>query len=96
MNEIIKSAIIQHQALKFNYDGNPRVVEPFCYGADEGGEHVLRAYQISGPSDDAPIGWKLFKVSEMKDIVTLSRKVALRSGYEPDDPEMSKVFCKLE
>ena len=86
MNEIIESAIMQHQALRFYYYGKMRIVEPFCYGAGEAGGHVLRAYQISGYSDQIPpIGWRLFNVSEMKDIALTQQRFELRTGYEPDE-----------
>ena len=96
MNDIIENAILQQQAVRFSYHGKTRVAEPFCYGADAGGEHVLRAYQISGYSGQSPpIGWRLFKVSEMQDIALVHQRFERRPGYDPGDPEMSKVFCKL-
>ncbi len=48
MNQTIISAIRNQQTLSFNYDGQPRIIEPHTYGVTTTGKESLRGYQVQG------------------------------------------------
>lgn len=46
---MICEAIRLRVLAQFRYDGEPRIVEPYCFGLSSKGNRVLRAYQTRGP-----------------------------------------------
>jgi hypothetical protein len=94
---VICDAINNRDVLSFYYDGGIRIVEPFCYGISTAGNPVLRGYQIDGYSSSGnPIGWKLFKVSEMSDISLTGNKFTdIRPHYNPTDKSMYRIICNV-
>ena len=49
-----------------DYDGLPRVVEPYCHGTNANGSELLRAVQVAGSSGSGAFGFgKLWTVSKM-------------------------------
>jgi len=90
-------AIHSQQLVFFYYRGGFRAVEPHCYGISTAGNEVLRAYQVEGYSESGePIGWKLFRVSEISSLTIMAEQfVGPRPEYNPDDSAMQTIFCCL-
>jgi hypothetical protein len=90
MSTQIVSAIRDMQLLSFYYDGYPRVVEPHTYGVDSKGHGALRGYQIRGGSESGEyIGWKLFHISEIRQLTVLPEKF---SGPRPKYSRGDRAF----
>jgi predicted DNA-binding transcriptional regulator YafY len=96
MNTIIRDAIHKRRLLQFSCEPGMRVVEPYAYGVNDGGHELLRAYQVSGESHSREVGWKLFRVDEMADLVILDESFQeARLGYMRNDPSMTMIYCEL-
>ncbi len=92
----ICDAIRKRRQVQFWYRGGLRTVEPYAYGASDGGHPVLRAYQVSGFSHSLEQGWKLFRVDEIKEFhMTEATFDGPRQGYMRNDPTMTKIYCEL-
>lgn len=98
MKKIICEAIKGKKILTFYYDGGKRRTEPYCYGRGKKGNDFLRAYQISGYSrSGSSQGWKLFDMSKLSSIIITDETFnKIRPKYKPKDPQMSKIYCKIE
>jgi predicted DNA-binding transcriptional regulator YafY len=94
---MICSAIESKKVIRFYYKGGFRRVEPFCYGVSTTGNEVLRAYQTGGYSESGnPIGWKLFRVSEISNLTLTDEHFdGVRPGYNPDDSAMTTIYCHV-
>ena len=73
-------------------------MEPYVLGVTRRGNadnESLICFQFSGFSDlDNPVGWKLYRVSEMEDIkVSREQFPGDRPGYDPENIDMAQVFC---
>ncbi len=96
MNQTICSAIRSKQTIRFDYNGGFRTVEPFCYGVTAAGSDVLRGYQTGGHSESGnPVGWKLFRVSEISGLIITGEYFDVRPRYNPDDPAMIIIYCHI-
>jgi len=93
----IESVIKNKQLLSFNYDGYSRIVEPHTYGIDTKGHLALRAYQVKGGSESGESsGWKLFHVSEIRNLIVLSEKfLNPRPKYKRDDSGFFTIQVQL-
>jgi len=94
----ICSAIKSRRVIEFYYQGGFRTAEPFCLGVVMPGEadnESLLCYQVGGHSEYGnPVGWKLFRASEISDLeITGERFSGNRPGYDPDNLEMTTVYC---
>ncbi|MBA3599396.1 MAG: hypothetical protein H0W40_18790 [Methylibium sp.] len=90
----IATALRERQLLAFVYDGQPRAVEPHIYGLSGSGRPALSAYQVAGGSASGePLGWKLFHVSEMRQVKLLAAHFA---GPRPDYNARDKAFRSVE
>ena len=92
------SAIKSRRVIEFYYHSGFRTVEPFCLGVTMPGEAdnvSLLCYQVGGYSEyGEPVGWKLFRASEMEDLeITGERFSGDRTGYNPDNLEMTTIYC---
>lgn len=98
MNRRICGAIEERKIIEFRYKGGIRVVEPHCYGIHEGsGKEVLSGYQTGGYTESGGTpDWRTYDISGVSDLkVTDISFLGPRSGYNPEDPRMSEIFCKL-
>lgn len=107
MNEDVCEAIETQRVLAFEYGheetdegpdaGGCRVVEPHVYGETADGEELLRGYQTGGYSaSEEPVGWKLFDVAEIEELVVTAESFdGPRPEYEPEDPALVDVYCRL-
>lgn len=92
----ICDAIHKRRRIRFWYRGGVRIVEPYAYGAADGGHPILRGYQVSGYSRSREHGWKLFHVDEVKEFTTLDEAFeSPQDGYMRNDPAMTKIYCEL-
>ena len=95
MNLAICAAIRSRKVIQFSYDGDNRVVEPFCHGTSTAGNDLLRAYQVRGQSaSGTPLGWKLFEESKITGLRQTGEVfTGNRQGYNPNDSAMAIVHC---
>ena len=99
MNNDICKAIENKNVIEFFYNGQRRVIEPYCYGIHKDtGNEVLRAYQIGGFSSSGKIyEWKLYIVSKMSGIVVLDKRFKNpRPSYKMNDSTMATIFCQIQ
>lgn len=95
----ICDAIRLRRLLSLNYGEGQRIVEPYCHGSNVNGDELLRAYQLSGPTKRAHAdGWRLFKIGDASGISLLDDSWAssMRSDFNPRDPDVTWVHCKVE
>jgi hypothetical protein len=98
MRDQICHAIKIGYALRIEYKGTVREIEPHCYGVSAKGKEVLRAYQTAGPSSSGEIqGWKLFDVDEISSIHSLTGSAfSPRPGYKRGDAVCAqRIYCEL-
>jgi hypothetical protein len=94
----ICEAIASLRRLAFEYEGHPRLVEPYVHGFSQGGES-LRAIQVGGSSRSKASfdKGKLFTVAKMTGVrVTNESFVADDLDYNPDDSAMLRIHCRVE
>lgn len=96
MKAAICSAIGCKQLIEFRYHGGFRLVEPFCLGEIvPGSKESLLCYQVGGYTQFGdPVGWKLYRFSEMSRLnVTDENFTGARPGYDPDSLGMTTIAC---
>ena len=92
VNQVLAGAIEQKRRLKFQYNGQARLVEPQCYGIGTRGTELLRAHQLRGGREREP----LFDVSKISHLQVLDEEFH-RPGpnYKKDDSAMKTIFAQL-
>jgi hypothetical protein len=92
VNQLIVDAILHKRRLRFTYNGQPRLVEPQCYGVGTTGTELLRAHQLRGGLPPEP----LFEVRKIQQLEVLDEAFT-RPGphYRKDDSAMRIIFCQL-
>ena len=94
-------AAIQAQqvpAILYEGDAEERCIEPHTYGRGSEFRLLLRAFQVSGPSESGkPQGWKLFRVEDILSPRLLSQTFPVaRPGYRRGDRVMTQeIFAQL-
>jgi hypothetical protein len=75
-----------------------RVVEPHLYGVNTAGHEALSAWLRPGFSRTDPAGgWRMFLVSELRELQVLDERFdGPRAGYNPNDPHVPQVYCRLD
>jgi hypothetical protein len=88
-------ALRERRLLTFEYNGQQRVVAPYCYGLSTRDTEVLRAIQVGGASSSG-FG-KLWTVGLMKGLrVSDETFVPDDPNYNPDDSAMKRIICHIE
>lgn len=97
MNSLICEGINKKCKIQFYYEDGMRIVEPFCYGLNNKGNEVLRAYQTGGYSKSGnPCGWRIYNIAKVSSITILNDRFdGNRPEYNPDDKQMLRVFCNI-
>ena len=95
MDSKIINAIKSQNVITFDYEEQPRTVEPHCYGITTKGNEVIRAYQIDGYSSSGRMGWKLYDISKIEDLSVLDETFEIEEGYKRGDKGMSEIFYEL-
>lgn len=81
--------------VRFDYDGEPRIAEPYCLGLSSRGNRVLRAYQTAGGSaGSGELGWKLFDESKIERLQATDTHFEPRAEYNPEDKGMT-IICRV-
>ncbi len=98
MKEIICKAIKNRLVIKFTYDNQLRIVEPFALGFHKDtGNLVLRSYRVGGYSKskhESP--WRLFDTSKIQNLeITTINASSNRENYNPNDKDMSTIVCNV-
>lgn len=90
-------AIRERRLLKFDYNGQSRVVQPYCYGVSTRDSEVLRAVQVGGTSSSGRFGFgKLWTVAQMTAVRLSDETFAPDDpNYNPDDSAMKRVICRI-
>jgi hypothetical protein len=94
--DLLCRAITDKYIVQFKYDGRSRIVEPFCCGVSSANNYILRGFQIRGTDKTKPLCWRLYELSEMSQLsVTQHSFTGKRQEYNPDDPAMAEIFCRI-
>lgn len=90
-------ALRKARCLELRYGGFTRLVEVHAVGTTDEGHQVMRVWQVSGGSAGGEHqGWKLLRIDEIAAAkVTALPAQAPRIGYNPDDPAMTTVHCRV-
>lgn len=96
---IAKLAMETGNALEFEYDGKPRLVEVHAIGKSTTGKIVMRAYQVMGDSQSGETeGFKLLnlgKIFEFPKMISI-KSLAPRDLYKENDLAMIDILAQLE
>ena len=84
-------------ACRFHTRGAPGSFEPHAHGRSNESVDLLRAYQVAGLSKSSPmLSWRIFEVSKMSALSASEDTFeGTRSAYNPDDPAMEHIYCRL-
>ena len=91
-------AIRERRLLTFDYNGQSRVVAPYCYGLSTRDSEVLRAVQVGGASSSGGFGFgKLWTAAQMTNVrVSDETFIPNDPNYNPDDSAMKRVICRID
>ena len=98
MKALLCGAIRERRVLALEYEPSPgtRVVEPHALGVARTGDEMLVAWQLSGPSiSGAGTGWKNFRVSRLRNVVTAGTFLGPRPEYSRGTVQLAQVLCQL-
>jgi hypothetical protein len=98
MHGIICDAIRARRLLRFVYEGYERIVEPHIHGMNSANHEMLSGWLVGGWSESRPEpGWRNYLVRDMHYVEALpDRFDGPRPRYNPFDPQVRQVFCRLE
>lgn len=97
-SQLICQAILEKRCLEFYYRGQIRIVEPHILGTDKHRNVLLSAYFVGGFSRSAGSPyWRTYRLAEIRELKKSRVKFDRpREGYNPNDPKISKIFCRIE
>ena len=89
----ICAAIRDKKVIQFRYKGAIRRAEPHALGYDGSNILTLSAWQLAGGSGQE---FRDFHVDKLSELATTGQTFAsARQGYNPNDPTLSRVVCRL-
>jgi hypothetical protein len=96
----IQEAIAGRKLLEFDYHGEHRVVQPYCFGSTPRGAEVLRAIQLRRPNSASRSGGfgfgKLWRLADMRDVRVGSEHFEPEDpDYNPNDSAMAVIFGRI-
>ena len=91
--DIICEAIDKKLDVSIVYLGSKRSVEPHILGYNAKGSLILSAWQVSGGSGQ---GWRDYFVDKISNIALGKTHFHARPGYNPNDPTLSQIVCRLQ
>jgi hypothetical protein len=96
----IREAISRRKLLEFDYQGEHRVVQPYCYGATHRGSEALRAIQLRRSNSTSRSGGfgfgKLWRLADMQNVRASAEHFEPDDlDYNPDDSAMAAIFCRI-
>jgi hypothetical protein len=91
-------ALQERRCLALSYHGFARIVEVHVVGRTRDDVEIMRVWQVSGGSESGePTGWKMMTLDAVSaPQVTSQRSLAPRPDYNPDDPVIADVVCKVD
>ena len=91
------NAIKGRNVVKFNYDGNIRVVEPHLVGEKTNGSIALSAWRIGGYSKSkSEPPWRYYTLEKITGFVhTGDTFTGTRPEYNPNDKTMLRIICRV-
>ncbi|SFQ30817.1 WYL domain-containing protein [Parafilimonas terrae] len=96
MNTDIINALKNLNVIELHYEGKLRVVEPHRYGKTTAGNECLRAYQIGGYSSSGKLGWKMYDLEKISDIIISDQTFdGPREDYKHGDKNMPTIYAEL-
>lgn len=97
MKETIIQAITSRRLLSFQYDNQPRVVEPHMLGTSTAGNLTLSAYQVAGGSNSCTIpAWRPFLLHKISGLSIVEQTFSgVRDKYNPNTKSMTNILAKL-
>ena len=96
MKALIETAVSKMKCIEFMYDGYPRIVEPHCFGISAKGYYVLRGFQVGGSSSSGKLGWRLFELDKIDQLIVLDEYFQnTRPDYRRGDKNMSRIIIEL-
>jgi hypothetical protein len=94
--DLLCRAVANKFIVQFKYDGRSRIVEPFACGVSTAGNYVLRGFQIRGSDKTKPLCWRIYELSAMSQLsITQHNFKGKREDYNPQDPLITEVFCRI-
>jgi hypothetical protein len=92
----ICEAIRRRVLLQFEYNGQLRVVAPYCHGVSMPGNEVFRAVQVRGGSSTGMGVGKLWQVDKMVNPRVLDEPFTPDDPkYNPNDSAMKQICCRI-
>ena len=97
-NPIVCDAIARRVLLAFDYDGEPRVVAPYCHGVTTAGRETVRAVQVLGGTRRGDIAsGKLWTIDKIVGLRALDESfIASDPKYNPDDSAFAEIHCRID
>jgi hypothetical protein len=94
----ICQAITEKRLLQFRYNGHTRVVEPHLVGLNLDDHKALSAFLVRGHTNSAKQPyWRSYLLSKIRELIVLDETFfEPRRGYNPRDPHMKRIYCRLE
>jgi hypothetical protein len=98
VKETICEAIAGKNLLRFNYHNYDRIVEPHLLGRDKAGDDILSAYLVGGFTESGGSRhWRRYLVKEIRFLTKLKERFDHpRDGYNPCDPWVVTIHCRLQ
>jgi hypothetical protein len=95
---IFCEAIRRRALLEFQYKGQLRIVQPYCYGVSARDSDVLRAVQVRGSSASNGLGFgKLWNVADVREPRILDETFTPSDPrYNPNDNAMKRIYCRIQ
>lgn len=89
----ICDAIARRCLLAFEYNGVPRVVQPYCHGFTRTGAETMRAIEVRGRG--GAFG-KLWTVAKMQNVrLRAERFTPDDPDYNPNDSALTQIHCRV-
>lgn len=93
---LIADAMARRHLLRLSYNGDERLVQPYVYGKDYRGQHLLSAYQVAGASTSgASEGWKFFRMDRVAWVEITPLHFTPRAEYQPGDRAFGEIWAEV-
>ncbi len=94
---VICQAIRMRRRLTFEYEGQRRIVEPYCHGFGSQDTELLRAIQVAGASRSRGFGFgKLWRLDKMSRVELRDESFSPDDrNYNPNDSAMARIHGRV-
>jgi len=98
--DAICKAIAERRLITLKYEnGFDRMVEPHILGRKKNTRNdCLSGYLIGGYSESGELNsWRSYMIAKILSLSVLEQTFeGARPGYNPEDPSMGSIYCRLE